>query len=65
MANHLELRKVIVKANTENGTAERETWEYRTKDVVISILGVSLGAWSPWTRIESEVVWQTPEGGPL
>lgn len=43
MANHIQLRRVITKANMEAGSGEHETWEYRTKDVDISILGVSLG----------------------
>ncbi len=68
MSNTLELRKVIVRTipGTGGGTyTEQETWEYRARDVVIELLGVSLGGWSPWTRIESTTVVVDQNGNPL
>lgn len=67
MANHIELRKVIVLQQSPNGgqTTQTETWEYRTKDVLISILGVSLGTWSPWTPIEAVTIYEDENGNPL
>lgn len=56
MSNTLELRKVIRTKNDEPGSAKVETWEYRTKDVIISILGVDLSSWTAWTPIETVTV---------
>lgn len=65
MSNTIEFRQVIVKKNTDPGSGETITWEYRTKDTIISILGVSLSSWSDWTRVESVVIWQDDQGNPI
>lgn len=66
MANHIELRKVItVTPNGVGGETWVESWEYRTKDVVASVLGLIplASAWSAWTRIETVTVDQN--GNPM
>lgn len=67
MANHLEIRRVIVRTPNAQSGGESwvETWEYRTKDVVASVLGlIPLASnWSPWTRVETVTVDQT--GSPM
>lgn len=65
MSNTVEFRRVIEKKNMEAGSGETVTWEYRTKDVIISILGISLSAWSDWTRVETVTVYQDDNGNPL
>lgn len=56
-SNILELR-IARKWNDPSQTVKNdEKVQFRTKDVVISILGVSLGAWSDWQDLEGvEVV---------
>lgn len=39
-----------------DGTIIDQRLQVRTKDVVIAVLGVSLGVWSDWQDIESAVV---------
>lgn len=67
MANNLEMRKVIIRTpNTvTGGESWTETWEYRTKDIVASVLGLIPLAtnWSAWTRIEIVTVDQN--GNPM
>lgn len=60
MANHIEMRKVKIITNDPNGgqPTEQESWEYRTRDILISLLGTSLGVWTDWTRIETITVDQ-------
>lgn len=66
MANHIQIRKVIVKTpNPNGGESWVETWEYRTKDVVASVLGLIPLAtnWDGWTRVETVTVDQN--GDPM
>ena len=67
MANHIELRKVIIRTQNTvtGGESWTETWEYRTKDVVASVLGLIplASAWSAWTRVETVTVDQN--GSPM
>lgn len=60
MASHIELRKVKIFTTDPNGgpVTEQESWEYRTKDILISVLGISLGSWTDWMRIETITVNQ-------
>lgn len=39
-----------------DGTIIDQRLQVRTKDVVIAVLGVSLGVWSDWQDIETAVV---------
>ena len=39
-----------------DGTIIDQRLQVRTKDVVIAVLGVSLGIWSEWQDIETAVV---------
>lgn len=59
-SNTIEFR--YVKLQLANGTPVGEKWQYRTKDTVINILGVSLGSWSDWTDTESNVATLTVPG---
>lgn len=63
MANHIEFREVQRRVNGDGMKTEETWWEYRTKDVLISLLGVSLGSWSDWQRVDITRVDQN--GDPL
>lgn len=58
MANHIEFRKVryLIWGTLGTNPTEQEVLEYRAKDIVISILGVSLGTWSEWAPIQDVTV---------
>lgn len=58
MANHVEFRKVkYLHWGTPGSTpTEQEVLEYRAKDIIISLLGVSLGTWSNWTPIQDVTI---------
>lgn len=65
MANHIEVRKVrILQANPNGGYSERETWEYRTKDIVATVLGLIplASSFSSWTKVEEVTVFQDQNG---
>lgn len=65
MANHLEIRKVtICQQNSVGGYSVVETWEYRTKDVVASVLGLIplASTWSLWTPVEDVMVYKDQNG---
>lgn len=53
-SNIIEFR--IVQTVAPNGQVCGERWQVRTKDVVIAVLGVSLGVWSDWQDINVLVV---------
>ena len=58
MSNTIELRKKITKYQGTPGSEPtiEETWQYRTKDIIIGVLGISLGVWTDWTDIEEVTV---------
>lgn len=61
MANHIQIRKVIVRTISPGGNESWvETWEFRTKDVIASVLGLIplASTWSDWTRVEEVTVDQ-------
>lgn len=52
-SNIIEFR-IVRKWNDASQTARNdERIQFRTKDVVISILGVSLGVWSEWQDLDA------------
>lgn len=53
-ANNIEFR--IVQTLAPNGQVCGERWQVRTKDIIIAVLGVSLGVWSDWQDINVLVV---------
>lgn len=53
-ANHIEFR--IVQTVAPNGQVCGERWQVRTKDIIIAVLGVSLGVWSDWQDINTLIV---------
>lgn len=63
MANHIEFREVQRRVNGDGIKTEETWWEYRTKDIIISILGVELGSWTAWTKVDFIRVDQN--GNPL
>ena len=52
--NVFEVR--IVQTIAPNGQVCGERWQIRTKDIIIAVLGISLGTWSPWQDINVLVV---------
>jgi hypothetical protein len=52
---------VQVVKNGDN-IAHFNTYRYRTKDTIISILGVELGAWSNWQWADEGPVYRLPDG---
>ena len=64
MSNTIEFREVQKRVPSNGGAYTEETWwEYRTKDTIISVLGVSLSAWSDWQKVDTIRVDQN--GNPL
>lgn len=56
-SNILELRMVRRWADSDKQVKTDERIQFRNKDVVIAVLGISLGSWSPWQDLEAvEVV---------
>lgn len=56
-SNTIEFR--IVQTVAPNGQVTGERWQCRTKDVLISVLGLNLGTWSQWQDINVTVVTET------
>lgn len=47
----------------QNGNrAHFQTYRYRYKDTIISLLGVELGTWSPWLWADEDPVYRLPNG---
>lgn len=67
MANHIEMRKLVIRTISPGGNESwTETWQYRTKDIVASVLGLIplTSTWTPWTNIESVSVDQNGDPFP-
>lgn len=62
--NTIEFRNARVWVNDGRGGFRHE-WvtQVRTKDVVIGVLGVSLGTWSNWQTIEFDTFVEINEDG--
>ena len=62
----LQIRRVMQR-EVENGQVSYfENLQYRTKDVVIAVLGVSLGAWSDWQSLDrADLIYVDENGNPL
>lgn len=60
-SNTVEFR--IVQTLAPNGQVSGERWQVRTKDTIISLLGVvSLGSWTEWQEINTTVVTEVVDG---
>lgn len=68
MANHIQFRWVEIRepANGDGFRTVRTTLQYRTKDVVASVLGLILLAstWSDWTDVRTDMVLLDENGNP-
>ena len=68
MANHVQFRRVEVReGNATDGYRTKEIrLQYRTKDVIASVLGLIplASAWSDWADIRTDVVLQDENGNP-
>lgn len=38
--------------NRVGGASQEISWEYRVREVIISVLGVSLSTWGDWQKVE-------------
>ena len=52
-SNIIEFRLVRKWNDASKTTQNDERLQFRTKDVVISVLGVSLGVWSDWQDFDA------------
>lgn len=65
-SNTLEIRRVMQREVVNGQVSYFENLQYRTKDVVIAVLGVSLGSWSAWQSIpRTELIYVDENGAPL
>lgn len=65
-SNTLEIRRVMQREVVNGQTSYYENLQYRTKDTIISILGVSLGSWSDWQSLERiDLIYVDENGNPL
>lgn len=53
-SNTIEFRYAIKKDST--GKVIDQRLQFRTRDTLITVLGVSLATWSDWRDIEADVV---------
>lgn len=53
-SNTIEFRWAVRK--TADGIVIDQRLQFRTKDTIINVLGVSLGSWSDWQDMEIDVV---------
>lgn len=66
-SNVLQIRRVMQRETGADGKVSFfENLQYKTKDVVVSILGVSLGTWSAWQSIpRADLVYVDEDGNEL
>jgi len=65
-SNTLEIRRVMQREVVNGQVSYFENLQYRTKDVVIDVLGVSLGSWSAWQSIpRTDLIYVDENGVPL
>lgn len=62
--NTLQVRRVMQREPAAGGGFSYfETFQFRTKDTLASLLGVSLGSWSDWQSIgRTELVYVDENG---
>lgn len=53
-SNVIEFR--IVQTIAPNGQVAGQRLQVRTKDVIVAVLGVSLGVWSDWQDVSLEIL---------
>lgn len=66
-SNTLEIRRVMQKEILADGNVSYfENLQYRTKDVIIGVLGVSLGVWSDWQSLDrTDLIYVDENGTPM
>lgn len=65
-SNTLQIRRVMQREVIDGQVSYFENLQYRTKDVVIAVLGVSLGAWSDWQSLDrTDLIYVDENGAPL
>ena len=66
-SNTLQVRRVMQREVDADGNASfHETLQFRTRDVLVAVLGVSLGSWSAWQSIpRTDLIYVDEEGSAL
>ena len=65
-SNALQIRRVMQREVIDGQVSYFENLQYRTKDVVIAVLGVSLGTWSAWQSLDrTDLIYVDENGNPL
>ena len=65
-SNTLQIRRVMQREVIDGQVSYFENLQYRTKDVVIAVLGVSLGTWSAWQSLDrADLIYVDENGNPL
>jgi len=68
MANHIQFRWVEIREAADGGGFRtlRTTLQYRTKDVVASVLGLIplASAWTDWIDVRTDIVLLDEAGNP-
>lgn len=65
-SNTLQIRRVMQREVIDGQVSYFENLQYRTKDVVIAVLGVSLGTWSAWQSLDRiDLIYVDENGNPL
>lgn len=65
-SNTLQIRRVMQREVIDGQVSYFENLQYRTKDVVIAVLGVSLGTWSAWQSLDrTDLIYVDENGNPL
>lgn len=65
-SNTLEIRRVMQREVSNGNVSYYENLQYRTKDIIIAVLGVSLGTWSDWQSLQRvDLIYVDENGNPL
>lgn len=66
-SNTIQFRKVMARETSNGNVSFNETFQVRTKDTIISILGIiSLGSWSDWVTLpRTDLIYVDENGNPL
>lgn len=65
-SNTIEIRRVMQREVINGQVSYFENLQYRTKDTLLSVLGLSLGSWSAWQSIpRTDLIYVDENGNPL
>lgn len=65
-SNTLEIRRVMQREVSNGNVNYYENLQYRTKDIIIAVLGISLGTWSDWQSLQrTDLIYVDENGNPL